>query len=137
MREIKGKYGKMKLILQIWKDNGLIKANRLICDCKHEKNDVEVLQMRKYLFRKILNKRCKCGNLIMNHCKLILSYELGIMNEKWGLHKLSEEPTSGNGETVESKTYEKYIMGMRKSRNIFGGITTNMGEENTKSSILY
>ena len=37
MREIKGKYGKMKLILQIWKDNGLIKAKRLISDCKHEK----------------------------------------------------------------------------------------------------
>ena len=85
----------------------------------------------------------------MYHCKLIVSYELGIMNEKWGLHKikkvktqlktekLSEEATSGNGETVESKTYEKYIMGVRKSRNMFGGIRTNMGEENTKSSILY
>ena len=38
MREIKGKYGKIKLILQIWKDNGLIQAKRLINDCKHEKN---------------------------------------------------------------------------------------------------
>ena len=57
----------------------------------------------------------------MNHCKLILKYELGIMKEKWRLHKIkkvktqlkmeksSEETTSGNGETVE-ETYEKYIM---------------------------
>ena len=49
------------------------------------------------------------------------------MNEKWGLHKikkvktqlkmekLSEVTTSGNGETVESKTYEKYIIRITKS----------------------
>ena len=61
------------------------------------------------------------------------------MNEKWGLHKirkfktqlktekLSEEATSGNGETVESKTYEKYIMGIRKSRNTFGGNNDKYG----------
>ena len=70
----------------------------------------------------------------MNHCKLIFKYELGIMNEKWGLHKikkvktqlkmkkLSEETTSGNGETAESETYEKYIMGIRKSKKCLGEI---------------
>ena len=73
MREIKGKYGKMKPTLQIWKDNGLIKAKRL-CNqwLQTWENDVKVLHMRKYLFRKILKKRYKCGNLTMNHCKLIL-----------------------------------------------------------------
>ena len=61
------------------------------------------------------------------------------MNEKWGLQKiekvktqlkietLSEEATSGNGETLEREIYEKYIMGIRKSRKMSGGNNDKYG----------
>ena len=37
LRELEGKYGKMKPMLQIWKDNGLIKNKRRISVCKYGK----------------------------------------------------------------------------------------------------